>query len=112
MSANSIGHDNSVEAVSRFIKLLTAVPGVQSVWLGGSRSPKSPKNSLVHAQSDWDLQVITGTVNKSQVPSPSDLGIYVDLYWPDKPSKYATQVWPVDETGLFNEHNMQKAGKA
>lgn len=102
MSKNSVGHDNSIQAVKKYINALVATNHVQSVWLGGSRSPLSPKNSYVHSGSDWDLQLIKGT-DDNQFLSPADMGIYCDIYIRIKPSKYAVQIWPNDEHGILNE---------
>jgi len=90
--------DNSVKGVREYLEHLTETGLVESVWLGGSRSPKSPKNS--REDSDWDLQLITGT-EKKELPQPADFGFYIDLFIFDKPSKYAVQLWPIDEMRIL-----------
>jgi hypothetical protein len=83
------------------LRALARIPCVRSVWLGGSRSPISPKNP--HAGSDWDLQVVTGTVvKKTDLPDPAELGVYCDLFPRRAPSKYAVQIWPVDVYGVLS----------
>ena len=102
MSAPRPELDTSAAGVQRFIEHLTRLPVVRSVWLGGSRSPMSPKNS--RAESDWDLQVITGTkVKKSDLPDPAEQGVYCDLFPRAEPSKFAVQLWPVDVYGVLDE---------
>lgn len=92
MSKNTKQLDNSEQAAHRYIELLKQNPLVQAVWLGGSRSRNSPKNS--HHNSDWDLQVITGTeITNLEIPDPAALGIYVDVFNRKVPSKYAELLW-------------------
>lgn len=88
---------HSKVAARKAVVWLSKLPGVESVWLGGSRSPFTRRDP--RRGSDWDFWVVTKVPNLYIPPIMKAVGIHADvLIMPEAPTpnrKYA-QLYPDD----------------
>ena len=94
--------DNSVDAARKIVEWLSSFSFIDSIWLGGSRSPDRKRQPS--EGSDWDIIAVVST-QQVRLPNLRRKGFHGDLLIVDKPLPRlhkTVMLWPVDVQGVLN----------